>query len=128
MIGVYSLTGFFLQIFSGTVITLMEEREVIGFEKILEIWWYGRICDEYLLKSRWGREQGGQIVAKVRDLCSSGGRTPSLRTNLGVGFVIGEQSLSIVTKLVLIVLLTLRNLYEVKLLSSCLRIIVFLFQ
>ena len=39
-----------------------------GFEKILLIWVQGRIFDEYLLKFRCGREEGGLVVAKVLGL------------------------------------------------------------
>ena len=39
---------------------------------------------EYLLKSKLGRDEGCRNVAKGRDLCLSGGRVPSFRTNLCV--------------------------------------------
>ena len=38
-----------------------------------------------------GREEGGLIVAKILDLCSSGGRTPSFRTNLGVVLLVKDN-------------------------------------
>ena len=86
-------------------------------QKLLFIWVQGRIFHEYLLKFRCGREEGVLVVAKVLELCSSGCRTSSLRTILGLLVVEERQLLYIVMKLFLIVLLMLLILYELKLSS-----------